>query len=71
MFNGLLLAVHWDAAFNSDLVSFEDNGGALVKQGLSPEATSLLMPDDVRLIPLDAPHRRQLALHRTHFGSGL
>lgn len=68
MFNGLLLAAHWDAAFDRGLVSFGDDGRALVKPGLSPQAKALLAPDRVPAIPLDEAHRRQLSWHRRTFG---
>ncbi|RNJ61764.1 MAG: HNH endonuclease [Porphyrobacter sp. IPPAS B-1204] len=68
VFNGLLLAVHWDAAFDRGLVSFNDDGKPLIKQGISADATALLVPNQASPIPLDAKHRRQLAWHRHHFG---
>lgn len=68
VFNGLLLSAHWDAAFDRGLVSFDDQGKVLVKGGLSAEALLLLAPESVRPVPLDGPHRRQMAWHRKHFG---
>jgi hypothetical protein len=68
VFNGLLLAVHWDAAFDRGLVSFDDAGRVLVKPGLSAQARALLAPEKVPPLPLDDAHRRQLAWHRQHFG---
>lgn len=68
VFNGLLLAAHWDAAFDRGLVSFDDGGRALIKPGLSEAAIRLLAPEQARPLPLDDAHRRQLAWHRAHFG---
>ncbi len=68
VFNGLLLVAHWDAAFDRGLVSFDDEGRALLKPTLSEEALNLLAPDRARLLPLDDAHRRQLAWHRERFG---
>ena len=68
MFNGLLLAVHWDAAFDRGLVSFSDDGRVLMKSDLSEQAQTLLAPDLVPSIQLNDGHRRQLAWHRQHFG---
>lgn len=66
--NGLLLAAHWDAAFDQGLVSFDDEGRALVKPGLDPAAAQLLDIANVHPLPLEAEHRLQLAWHRQHFG---
>jgi predicted restriction endonuclease len=68
VYNGLLLAAHWDAAFDRGLVSFEDNGRVLVKPTLSEAALALLAPERARPLPLDDGHRRQLASHREKFG---
>lgn len=68
VFNGLLLAAHWDAAFDRGLVTFDDNGGVLIKPQLSAAALELLAPDRAQPIPLDDAHRVQLAWHRAHFG---
>ena len=68
VFNGLLLAAHWDAAFDRGLVSFADDGRALVKPELSAAARALLAPEQARPLPLDDAHRIQLAWHREHFG---
>lgn len=65
--NGLLLAAHWDAAFDRGLISFDDDGLPLVKPGLDPAALQLLAMDRVKPLPLDPEHRIQLAWHRAHF----
>lgn len=66
--NGLLLSAHWDAAFDAGLVSFADDGRALVKDELSDAACAALKPEDAPPLPLTADHRRQLERHRAHHG---
>jgi putative restriction endonuclease len=66
--NGLLLAAHWDAAFDAGLVSFAEDGSVLVKHGLSDEARATLRPQEAPPLPLTADHRRQLERHRAHHG---
>ncbi|MCX7864770.1 MAG: HNH endonuclease [Novosphingobium sp.] len=68
VFNGLLLAAHWDATFDRGLVSFDDAGRVLIKPELSAAALALLAPERVPPLPLEDAHRRQLAWHRAHFG---
>lgn len=67
MFNGLLLAAHWDAAFDRCLVSFDDEGRALVKPALDPAVIALLSPSTVPPISLALPHREQFAWHQPAF----
>lgn len=43
-FNGLLLAVHWDAAFDKGLVTFEEDGTARLSEKLSKRASFLSPP---------------------------
>lgn len=66
--NGLLLAAHWDAAFDTGLVSFADDGSVLVQDGLGDEALAVLRPDEVPRLPLTEGHRRQMAKHRERYG---
>lgn len=66
--NGLLLAAHWDAAFDRGLASFDDQGCALLKPELSEAALKLLAPERATPLPLDLAHRRQLEWHRAHYG---
>lgn len=68
VFNGLLLAAHWDAAFDRGLVSFDDDGKALVKDDLDPAVLALLSPDQAQPVPFDAQHKTQLAWHRRAYG---
>ncbi|OSZ72091.1 restriction endonuclease [Sphingomonas sp. IBVSS1] len=68
VFNGLLLAAHWDAAFDRGLVSFGDDGEVLFKPGLATEVVDLLCGTAIQPLVLDPQHRRRLAWHRNHFG---
>ena len=63
--NGLLLAAHWDAAFDARLVTFDDDGAALVSDALSAAARAALEIDSVpRLTGLTPGHRKSLEWHR-------
>lgn len=68
VFNGLLLAAHWDAAFDRGLVSFDDNGVPTFKPGLDPAVVDLLHTTELQPLVLDPQHRRRLSWHRQHFG---
>lgn len=68
VFNGLLLCAHWDAAFDSGLVSFSDEGSVLASPSLSAKAEIALNLCNVLPIHLEAPHRIQMARHRKKFG---
>ncbi len=68
-FNGLLLAVHWDAAFDRGLVSFDDDGCALLSSALTSTAHALLDADVTRSKPefsIRPEHRPYLQHHREH-----
>lgn len=65
--NGLLLAAHWDAAFDAGLVSFTDEGRAIWKPSMDATAFDLLQPHTGRLRLVTPKHREQLAWHRRHF----
>ncbi len=67
--NGLLLSALWDAAFDSGLVSFADDGTVLAKDTLKQEARSALgITGLARLCPLRDQHRANLAMHRAKHG---
>lgn len=66
--NGLLLAAHWDAAFDAGLVSFDGKGRVLVKPGIDAMVMELLAPDEAAPLPLTSVHQKQLAWHRQYFG---
>jgi hypothetical protein len=65
--NGLLLAAHWDAAFDGGLVSFADDGTALASPALSAAARAALGIDAAPpLSGLRQAHRANLAWHRSN-----
>jgi putative restriction endonuclease len=67
-FNGLLLAVHWDAAFDCGLVTFEDDGAVRLSGKLTPEARTLLLrpPSSLpRVTGLRVGHMPFLQYHRS------
>lgn len=68
VYNGLLLAAHWDAAFDRGIVSFDDSGEPIFKTGLAPEVVALLGATATQPLALDPQHRHRLAWHRQHFG---
>ncbi len=64
--NGLLLAAHWDAAFDAGLAGFDDDGTALLAPRLGAAARAALgIPP---LLPLTDFHRVNLAWHRARYG---
>jgi hypothetical protein len=66
-FNGLLLAAHWDAAFDKGLVTFEEDGTARLSEKLSKRACRLLVPDASsprRLAHVRSEHQAFLEYHR-------
>jgi putative restriction endonuclease len=63
--NGLLLSALWDAAFDTGLVSFADDGTPLASPELSAAArTALGIERALRLPSLRDAHRANLAAHR-------
>jgi hypothetical protein len=60
--NSLLLSALWDAAFDTGLVTFEDDGTPCFVSGLSAEARAALRWSAP--LRLTAQHRAQLAWHR-------
>ncbi|MBM3346726.1 MAG: HNH endonuclease, partial [Betaproteobacteria bacterium] len=65
--NGLLLAAHWDAAFDAGLVSFADDGRALASPKLSAAALKALhLAAAPALAGLTDAHRANLAWHRRY-----
>lgn len=65
-YNGLLLSAHWDAAFDSGLVTFEDDGTVRVSSRLSVNASRLLIPEatDRKILSLKVKHLPYLRYHR-------
>jgi putative restriction endonuclease len=67
--NGLLLSALWDAAFDTGLVSFANDGTMLASPKLSPAArTALGIERAPRLPDLRDAHRVNLAVHRARHG---
>lgn len=67
VFNGLLLAVHLDAAFDRGFITFDDAGRMVVSSRLSPEdAQRLGLKPGLSLTRIDSLHRTALAWHRAN-----
>ncbi|MBZ4418133.1 HNH endonuclease [Myxococcus sp. RHSTA-1-4] len=67
VFNGLLLAVHLDAAFDRGFITFDDAGRLVVSSRLSPEdAQRLGLKPGLSLARIDSSHREALAWHRAN-----
>lgn len=67
--NGLLLAPHWDLAFDSGLVTFEENGDLRLSKRLTSAAVGLLAPTGAArpsLSHLKHGHQAYLRFHRQH-----
>jgi putative restriction endonuclease len=66
VFNGLLLAPHFDAAFDQGFITVGDNGEIAVSSRLDPVACRALGLDTpLRVEGLKAEHLRYLAFHRS------
>ena len=67
--NGLLLSALWDAAFDTGLVSFANDGTVLTNLELSAAArTALGIESALRLPNLRDAHRTNLSAHRARYG---
>lgn len=66
IFNGLLLAVHFDAAFDKGFFTFADDGTAIVSDDLPLEARRTLGLDRSLAVALAHEHARYLVWHREH-----
>jgi hypothetical protein len=67
--NGLLLSALWDAAFDTGLIGFADDGTVLVNPGLGTAArTALGIESAPRLPNLRDAHPTNLAVHRARRG---
>jgi putative restriction endonuclease len=68
VFNGLLLAVHLDAAFDAALISFADDGTLMISGGLTEHSRVVLgLKEGLRLDGLTPRHAPYLAWHRRLF----
>ena len=64
-YNGLLLSVSYDAAFDSGLISFTDEGNLLMSSALKvSDAETIGISADARLSRIDVNHRKYLHHHR-------
>jgi putative restriction endonuclease len=71
VFNGLLLAAHLDAAFDSGLLSFTDEGSVIINGSLCAEDCARLgIGSDLRLKRVPAQIIPRLAWHRAHVFAG-
>ncbi len=67
--NGLLLSALWDAAFDAGLVSFADDGLAVVSSRLTDDSVAALRLNAVSRLPgLTDAHQVNLAWHRSRYG---
>jgi putative restriction endonuclease len=64
VFNGLLLAAHWDAAFDSGLITISTSGQIIPSAALSDAAIEVLNLSDDLCIRLQAQHEPYLVWHR-------
>jgi hypothetical protein len=69
VYNGLLLSALWDAAFDSGLVSFGEDGSVLVSDQVSDGTRAALgIIQTTRLNGLRDRHRGNLVIHRARYG---
>jgi predicted restriction endonuclease len=64
VYNGLLLAAHLDAAFDSGLIAIREDGTVVTCSGLSTEVVKMLGLDHPAHVKLAARHEQYLAWHR-------
>jgi len=64
VYNGLLLAAHWDAAFDAGLVSFDVDGRPLWSPQLSQAGVELLRRSSAVGVQLAPRHLAYMAWHR-------
>jgi len=66
VFNGLLLAAHWDAAFDSGLITISTSGHVVTSAALSDATKEVLRVSDVQQIRLQPQHEPYLKWHRDY-----
>ena len=64
VFNGLLLAAHWDAAFDAGLITISTSGHVVLSAALSDATKEVLRVSDALQIRVQAQHEPYLAWHR-------
>lgn len=67
--NGLLLSALWDAAFDSGLVTFADDGVPLVSRRLAPDAFAAFDPARTPRLPLCPESQVRMRWHRENLFS--
>jgi len=67
VYNGFLIAVHLDAAFDAALMTFNENGQILWSSKLTTGAKKLLSSGLVEPVILAEQHQRYLDCHRERF----
>ncbi|WP_211825127.1 HNH endonuclease [Kistimonas asteriae] len=66
LYNGLLLSANLDAAFDSGLISFLDNGDILISPELSSDANAAGIHSAMQLSMIEPSHLPYLQHHREH-----
>ena len=67
VFNGLLLAPHLDAAFDSGFITIAEDGTVLLSNALPPDARSVLGLDSpLKVHGLHRAHERYMPWHRVN-----
>lgn len=66
VYNGLLLAAHWDAAFDAGLITAGPDGAVFASPTLPVEAAQLLGLQEKTRVALSDPHQPYLHWHRHH-----
>ena len=64
VYNGLLLAAHWDAAIDVELIAVAPGGAVIPSHRLSGEALATLGWRDTLVVKLSAEHEPYLGWHR-------
>ena len=64
VFNGLLLAAHWDAAFDSGLITISKTGNVLMSSALSDSTKKVLVISNDLKVRTQTQHEYYLAWHR-------
>ncbi|MDI9847638.1 HNH endonuclease [Rhodoblastus sp. 17X3] len=67
--NGILLAAHYDAAFDAALITFAKDAKLLYSLHLSSDAVALLTPPAAIMFRLSDEHQRYLDHHRIRFAA--
>jgi len=66
-YNGLLLTPNLDAAFDSGLISFDNDGSILISEKLSDDQKAILgIEDQMNLKRIEKDHQKYLEYHRNH-----